>query len=88
MRSGGCWRGQSERVLMITAAELRRFADSCQRMALATNNPKWLALADRWMHLSDLAESRSAAAETASASDPESGPSDGRRSSTEIELVA
>jgi hypothetical protein len=33
----------------ITEAELGKYADDCRMMALATNDPKWDALAERWL---------------------------------------
>jgi len=32
---------------MVTADELRKFADDCHRMALSTNDPRWNEMAGR-----------------------------------------
>jgi hypothetical protein len=35
---------------MTIADDLRRFADECHKMALATNKSEWDDLAERWLH--------------------------------------
>src|SRR5262249_60269493 len=62
-----------ECVGMIATAELRLFADSCRKMAVATNNPIWLELADRWMRCIGVAAGRGMAAKPGNPADPNGG---------------
>ena len=42
--------------------ELRKFADDCHTMALATNNHDWDNLAERWRHCAAYMDRQTAAA--------------------------
>ena len=42
--------GLKAECVMTIADDLRRFADVCHKMALATNKSEWDDLAERWLH--------------------------------------
>jgi len=73
---------------MIATAELRQFADSCRRMAVATNNAKWLELADRWMQCTDVAAAGETTTKTSCPAEAQGGEAKKGRPFAVAELVA